>query len=223
MTEQPMDAVALVLANKNYSSWSLRAWLALKQAGTPFEEIVIPLRQPDTAARILEHSPSGLVPALRIGDVTVWDSLAIIEVTAECYPQAGLWPEEASARALARSVCAEMHSGFAPLRMNMPMNIRASKPGRRRTPEVEANIARIGTIWRHCRGRFGQGGPFLFGAFSAADAFYAPVVSRFVTYGVDLDEVGQAYVKSVMDWPAMIEWCEAGRAEPWHIEDYDAV
>jgi glutathione S-transferase len=218
-----MTTIRLVIANKNYSSWSLRAWLVLAQTGAPFQEVVVPLRTADSASAIREHSPSGMVPVLQIDGLTVWDSLAIAETLAERFPAAGLWPADRVARAVARSVAAEMHSGFRDLRQSMPMNVRASKPGIARTPAVETDIARIVRIWHDCRRRFGRDGPFLFGAFSAADAFYAPVVSRFTTYGVALDDIARAYAEAVMTWPAMIAWCEDARAEPWAIPAYDEI
>lgn len=216
-----MAALTLVIANKAYSSWSLRAWLALKLTGAAFAEVVIPLDRPETAAAIAHHTPSGKVPVLRDGPLAVWDSLAIVEYLAERFPEAGLWPEPSDARAHARSVCAEMHAGFQALRQNMPMNVRVAKPGRGRTPEVALDIARIQDLWRDCRARHGAGGPFLFGRFSAADAFYAPVVTRFITYAVALDPVSQAYADAILAWPAIAEWTAAARAEPWVIEKYE--
>ncbi|MBP2295148.1 glutathione S-transferase family protein [Azospirillum rugosum] len=212
-----MPELTLVIGNKAFSSWSLRPWLALKHTGRPYEEIVIPLRQPDTAARIAEHSPSGRVPCLRHGDRVVWDSLAICEYLAEIAPEAGLWPEDAHARAVARSVSAEMHSGFVGLRTHMSMDLKAMRPGVGRNPESEADIARVLGLWRATRERFGAEGPFLFGRFSIADAMYAPVVTRFITYGVEMDAVGRAYAEAVMALPAMKEWVAAAKAEPWDI------
>jgi glutathione S-transferase len=172
-----MSTYTLVIGNKNYSSWSLRPWLAMKMAGASFQEIVIPLRQQTTAADIARHSPAGKVPVLHDGEITVWESIAILEYLSEAMPEARLWPKDQEARAVARAVSAEMHAGFVALRTHMPMNIRASKPGRGRTPEVEMDIRRIVTLWEDCRARFGEGGPFLFGGFSNADAMYAPVVT----------------------------------------------
>jgi glutathione S-transferase len=209
-----MTELTLVVASKNYSSWSLRPYLALAHSGQPFREVVVPLGQPDTAALIAKHSPSGRVPVLLHGALSIWDSLAICEYLAETFPQARLWPEDTAARAIARSVTAEMHSGFAALRQNMPMNLRARRPGEGRAPGVTEDIARITALWRECRERHGQGGPFLFGRFSIADAFYAPVVTRFVTYGVELDAVGQAYRDAVLALPAMKAWEESSRSEP---------
>lgn len=209
-----MKELTLVVASKNYSSWSLRPSLALAHTGQPFREVVVPLGQADTAANIAKYSPSGRVPVLLHGDVVVWDSLAICEYLAEQFPQAKLWPEAPGARAHARSVSAEMHSGFTHLRNHMPMNIRARQPGEGRAPGVAEDIARITSLWTECRSRFGQGGPFLFGAFSIADAFYAPVVTRFVTYDVELDAVCAAYRDAVLGLPALKAWTEAARGEP---------
>lgn len=169
----------LVIGNKNFSSWSLRPWLVLRQAGLPFEEIHIGLYRPGTRELILQHSPTGKVPCLFDGDLRIWDSLAICEYLAESQPQ--LWPADRAARAEARSVSAEMHSGFTALRSQMGMDIVATKPGQGRTPESEADIARILAIWESCRARHSAAGSFLFGTFSIADAMYAPVVWRFAT------------------------------------------
>ncbi len=207
----------LVIGNKNYSSWSLRAWLAMRQAGIVFEEVLVPLSQPDTRARLLTHSPSGLVPVLRHGDRVIWESLAILEYLAEQGP--GLWPEDPAARSFARSISAEMHAGFAALRTHMPMNLRKALPGRGRGPGVSDDIERVTAIWRECRDRFGTGGPFLFGRFTAADAMYAPVATRLRTYGVALDPVSQAWANAALAVAAFREWEEAARAEPWVIEE----
>ncbi|BBE71484.1 glutathione S-transferase family protein [Oharaeibacter diazotrophicus] len=207
----------LVIGNKNYSSWSLRGWLAAKAAGLPFEEVLIDLDGPGTAAEIGAHSPSGRVPALIDGDVVVWDSLAIGEYLAEKAPAAGLWPADAGARAFARSIVAEMHAGFGALRNHMPMNIRRPPAPRPPDDAVAADVARIAAIWREARGRFGTGGPYLFGRFTLADCAYAPVASRFATYSVPLDDVCAAYVESVLSHPAMVEWSTAARAETWVV------
>jgi glutathione S-transferase len=209
-----MKEFTLVVASKNHSSWSLRAYLALAQTGQPFREVVVPLDQADSAARISQYSPSGRMPALLHGELVIWDSLAICEYLAEQFPQAKLWPQDTAVRAVARSVTAEMHSGFTALRSHMPMHLRARRPGEGRAPGVAEDISRITSLWRECRSRFGQGGPFLFGAFSIADAFYAPVVTRFVTYGVELDAVGAAYRDAVLALPALKAWTEAARGEP---------
>lgn len=218
-----MSAFTLVIGNKNYSSWSLRPWLAMKMAGVAFEEVLIPLRQNTTAAEIARHSPGGKVPALRHGGLVVWDSIAILEYIAEAFPEARLWPQQREARAIARAVSAEMHAGFAALRTHMPMNIRGSKHGRGRTPEVEKDIRRIVALWEDCRARFGADGPFLFGAFGNADAMYAPVVTRFATYGVALGGTSRAYANAVLGLPPMREWFAAAEAEPWTMAEADAV
>src|SRR5512143_2258865 len=198
-----MTPLTLVIGNKNYSSWSLRPWLVLRQADIPFEEVRIPLYRPDSAARLTAWSPSGKVPALRDGDTTVWDSLAICEYLSERFPGRHLWPADAAARAVARSVSAEMHAGFAALRQHVSMNIRARYPGKGRTAESLADIQRILAIWTDCRARFGQGGDFLFGGFGIADAMYAPVVLRFQTYGVALTGVARDYADAVRALPAL--------------------
>ncbi|WP_083834008.1 MULTISPECIES: glutathione S-transferase family protein [Azospira] len=205
----------LVIGNKNFSSWSLRPWLLLKQAGLPFREIPVRLRQADTKAQILAHSPSGKVPALIDGDLTVWDSLAICEYLAEkaSLNHVDLWPADPKARAEARSVSAEMHSGFAALRQQMSMEVAASRPGEGQTPEVLADIARIAALWTSCRERFAAAGPFLFGDFSVADAMYAPVAFRFHTYGVELPPLAAAYRDTLLALPAMQEWAAGARAE----------
>ena len=207
----------IVLGNKNYSSWSLRGWLALKRCGVAFDEEVIPLYQDDWRARLLAVSPAGKVPVLLHDGRAIWDSLAIAEYLAELFPAAGLWPEERAARALARAVSAEMHAGFAALRNAMPMNFRGDIQAPRRDPAVEADIARVAELWRDCRTRFGAGGPFLFGEFSAADAFYAPVAARFAAYDVELPELAAAYRDAVLAWPDVEEWRRAAVTEPWVI------
>lgn len=214
-----MARFTLVIGNKNYSSWSLRAWLALWQTGAAFDEVVIPLDRDDTAEAIRQWSPAGKVPVLRDGDLTVWDSLAIGAYLAEQFPDAALWPREPRARAVAMAAAAEMHSGFTALRRDMPMDVRRRT---QQTPgsDVAADIARICDLWAECRARFGEGGgDFLFGGFTLADAFYAPVASRFVTYGVDLPATARAYVDAVMATPAMRAWADAAAAEPWVIDD----
>jgi len=179
-------ALKLIIGNKNYSSWSFRPWIAMKVAGIPFEEEVISLDAKDFKARVTKVSGTGKVPALADGDIHVWESLAILEYLAEKFPQAGLWPADPAARAKARAVAAEMHAGFVPLRRLLPMNMWRPVMKRELTPEAQANVDRIGAIWTDCRARFGAGGAFLCGGFGAADAMYAPVVSRFVTYGVEV-------------------------------------
>jgi glutathione S-transferase len=213
-----MAEYTIYLGNKNYSSWSLRPWLALKQTGAAFDEEVIPLSEAATRSTVLRFSPSGRVPALKHNELTVWDSLAICEYLAETFPAAKLWPDDNAARAVARAVSGEMHSGFAALRDHLPMNMRSSFPNRGVTPEVQADINRITAIWRDCRKRFGAGGAFLFGAFTIADAMYAPVVSRFRTYKIELEAEAQAYADAVWALPALQEWLTAAKNEPMIIE-----
>ncbi|MBY6265670.1 glutathione S-transferase family protein [Azospirillum sp. 412522] len=215
-----MSDLTLVIGNKAYSSWSLRPWLALRQAGLAFAETVIPLRQPDTAARIAEQSPSGRVPTLLHDGLVLWDSLAICEYVAELAPAAGLWPSDRVARAVARSVSAEMHSGFVPLRTSMPMNLKQDRKGQGMTAATAADIARIEALWADARARFGSpaGGPFLFGAFTIADAMFAPVVTRLETYGVAVSPGSRAYMDAVLALPAMRDWVAAAKAEPWEFE-----
>lgn len=210
----------IVIGNRNYSSWSMRAWLALERTGAPYRETVVELDRPDTAARIAGFSPAGRVPVLRDGDLIVWDSLAICEYLAEKFPAAGLWPEEPAARARARAVSAEMHSGFQPLRTNMPMNLRAHRPVASPPPDVQADIARIRAIWRDLRSA-SRGGEFLFGEFGIADAMFAPVVGRFRTYGVALGGPEADYAEAVWRHPAVVKWVEAARREPAAIDQYD--
>jgi glutathione S-transferase len=208
----------LVIGDKNYSSWSLRPWLALKQCGIPFAEERIRLRQPNTKAEILRHSPAGKVPVLNTQLGVVWDSLAILEYLAERHPEQRLWPENAEARAAARSISAEMHSGFATLRNDMRMDLLGHLPAPPIGSQLEADISRIIAIWKDTRARFGKSGPFLFGDFTNADAMYAPVATRFRTYGVDLSRFGDdgtaaAYGKTLFELPAMADWTGGAAAE----------
>jgi glutathione S-transferase len=217
---RPLIVLTLVIGNKNYSSWSLRPWLALKASGIAFEEIRIPLYEPETHEQILTYSPSGKVPVLLDGDVRIWDSLAICEYVAERFPEKHLWPSDVRARAYARSISAEMHSGFVNLRTHMSMNCRRHFPGRGRTPAVEQDIARITAIWEECRARWA--GPFLFGAFSIADAMYAPVVLRFRTYAVELPPLSSRFSQEIIALPAIQEWLIAAEAETETIPEFDS-
>lgn len=215
------SGLTLVIGNKNYSSWSLRPWLILKQAAIPFTEIRIPLYAGDWRERVLQHSPSGKVPALEHDTVKIWDSLAICEYLAELFPEKQLWPANVTARAEARAVSAEMHSGFQALRQNMSMNVRRRMPGRGRTPEVTADIERITAMWNDCRRRYAAGGSFLFGRFSIADAMYAPVVLRFQTYEVPVVGAAGEYMQTLLALPALQEWIAAAHAEKESIPHYE--
>ncbi len=214
-------SLTLVIGNKNYSSWSLRPWLAMKQAGVRFDEIRIPLQQADTTKQILHYSPTARVPCLIDGSLTVWDSVAICEYVNEQYAGGSLWPPDTATRARARSATAEMHSGFASLRTHMTMDIRGRYPDRgaraKERPDVAADIARIHALWDQCLGA--SGGPFLFGDFCVADAFYAPVVTRFRTYAVPLSSRLSAYSEAVFALPAMQEWVADATTEV-EIIDY---
>jgi len=215
-------ALTLVIGNKNYSSWSLRPWIAMKVAGIGFDEIVIPLYEPGSREAILKHSPAGKVPVLIDGDSHVWESLAILEHLAERFPKAGLWPAEPRARSHARVVAAEMHAGFQPLRKACTMNLWLPVKPRPQADDVLDNMRRIEAMWADCRARFGKGaekgGPFLFGAFGAADAMYAPVVSRFHTYGLPVSAETRAYMDAVMALPAWREWYDAAMKETWIMQ-----
>ena len=209
----------LIIGNKNYSSWSLRPWIALKVAGIAFEEEVISLDAKDFKARVSKVSGTGKVPALADGNVHVWESLAILEYLAEKYPFARLWPADPAARALARAIASEMHAGFVPLRRHLPMNMRRPVMPRQLTPEAQANVRRIEAIWTDCRTRYGTDSAFLFGSFGAADAMYAPVVARFHTYAVEVGAVARAYMDAVMALPAWGEWRAAALMEPWVLPE----
>src|SRR5262249_13193917 len=206
----------LIIGNKNYSSWSMRPWIAMKVASIPFDEEVISLNAADFKARVGAISGTGKVPALVDGAVHVWESLAILEYLAEKFPDAGLWPADPQARARARAIAAEMHAGFVPLRRLLPMNMWRPVRQRELTPEVQSNVRRIDAMWTDCRTRYGAGGVFLFGrTFGAADAMYAPVVARLHTYAVDVGAVARAYMDAVMALPAWHEWRTAALTEPW--------
>jgi glutathione S-transferase len=209
----------LVIGNKNYSSWSFRPWLAMKVARIPFEETVIPLDTPDFKSRITALSGAGKVPVLIDGDTCVWESLAILEHLAEKFPEAGLWPQDAQARAHARAISAEMHAGFLPLRRECPMNFWRPVKRRELSPEAATNVKRIDAMWADCRSRFASGGPFLFGAFGAADAMYAPIVARFATYAVEVGPTSRGYMEAVMGLPAWQEWKAAALKEPWVLPE----
>jgi len=207
--------LALLIGNKNYSSWSLRPWIAMKVAGISFEETVVPLYEPGSREHVLAVSPTGKVPALVEGDIHVWESLAILEYLAEQFPEAALWPDDRRPRAHARAIAAEMHAGFVALRRHCPMNMRRAMKARNLTAEVAADVRRIDALWTDCRARFEAGGPFLFGSFGAADAMYAPVVSRFHSYAIEVGPAARRYMEAVMGLPAWTEWRAAALKEPW--------
>lgn len=207
----------IVIGNKAYSSWSMRPWLVLRAFGLPFEETVIPLYAADSPGAIARYSAAGKVPVLIDGDITVWESLAIIDYLAEQFPDRAIWPVDKAARAHARSASSEMHAGFAALRSACSMTFLERYAPRDRGDACARDVARICEIWAEARGRFGAGGPFLYGAFCAADAMYAPVVGRFFAYQIDVPEAARAYMHAVMSHPAYVEWREAGLKEPWTI------
>ena len=215
-------ALTLVIGNKNYSSWSMRPWVALKANDIAFDEIFIPLYTGEAdKKRILSFSHSGKVPVLIDGDIIVWDSLAIIEYAAERFPEAGLWPQDRASRAHARSISAEMHSGFAALRDECGMNLRRPIGAKALSAEATADIARIQEMWTECRERYGKIGPYLFGAFSGADAMYAPVVHRFRSYAIEAAPEVRDYMDAMLALPAFQEWTRAGLAETLIIEKFE--
>lgn len=212
-----MSKLHLVIGNKNYSSWSLRPWMALSMAGIPFRETVILLDTPETASLIGQHSAAGRVPVLHHGRQTVWESLAIMEYLAELFPEKHLWPKPVSARAVARSISNEMHAGFSALRNACPMNIRRPRKPVPLGDAAGRDIARIEQIWRECRAKFGKGGKFLFGRFSIADAMYTPVVSRFETYAVPVAAETRAYMDAILATTAFRSWKDAALQESWIV------
>ncbi len=211
----------LYIANKAYSSWSLRPWILLRAFDIPFDETVIVMYRPETRAEMLAVSPNGKMPALHDGDIVVPESLAIVEHLAERFPDRAIWPRDRAARALARAIASEMHAGFQKLRQTCPTNFRRAPKAIPISLEVRADVDRIEAIWADARARFGQGGPFLFGAFSAADAMYAPVVNRLHAYAIPVSPETRAYMDAVMALPAWKAWIADGEAEPWHVAHYD--
>lgn len=209
-----MAHLTLVIGNKNYSSWSLRPWLLLKHLGLPFTEVRVDLTAADATQQIRQYSPTGRVPVLIDGNVRVWESLAICEYLAERAPAGAVWPQAAAARALARAIASEMHSGFAALRTELPMDCRAKESAVTVSAAAQADIARVAEIWTGCRRQHGAAGPWLFGSFGAADAMFAPVALRFASYGITLPEAAAAYMATVLADPAVRAWVEAGQAEP---------
>ena len=217
-------ALTLVIGNKNYSSWSMRPWLALRANGIAFDEVLISLYTGEAdKKRILDFTQSGKVPVLVDGDVTIWDSLAILEYAAERFPEARLWPEDRASRAHARSISAEMHSGFAALRNECGMNLHRPVGAIPLSAQARADIARIQQIWTDCRERYGKSGPFLFGAFGAADAMFAPVVHRFRTYAIEVKPEVRDYMAAMASQPAFQEWTDAALAETLIIEKFETV
>lgn len=215
-----MSEMHLIIGNKNFSSWSLRPWIFMTHLGVAFRETILQLDTPEFKGEVSRISPTGRVPVLRHGELTVWDSLAICEYVAEVSGRG--WPTGREARAVARSVSAEMHSGFANLRAEWPMNASARNRHTALTPGLEADIDRVEEIWADCRSRFGKtGGPWLFGEYSVADAMYAPVVLRFNTYGAPLSEVARWYIASVLEDPAMQKWLLAAKDEKWTCPGHD--
>ena len=214
-----MEEAILTISSKNYSSWSLRGWLLCRFAGVDIEEQSVPIDDPNTRAEILLLSPSILVPCLTENGIKVWDTLSIAEYLNETRPQAGLLPGEPAARAMCRSICGEMHSGFASLRSALPMNLRGHFPGFKIWSRAQADIDRVTAIWRDCLER--SGGPYLFGGLTMADAMYAPVVTRFLTYDVPLDPVSADYCRRIMDLPDMQAWVAAAKAEPEEVEELE--
>jgi len=217
-----MAQYTLWIGNKNYSSWSLRGWLACKLAGIEFDEVLVRLDEADRWSRFRKFSPSGRVPTLKDGTagtpIVVWDTMAIGEYLAERFPERKLWPAEPAARARARSVAAEMHSGFAALRTQLPMNMHRDRPSPGWNDDAQKDIDRVTEIWRECRKAHGGGGPYLFGHLTLADCFYAPVVSRFTSYRVSMDGNASAYCEAMWEWPALDAWRDAALKETWVIE-----
>ncbi len=211
----------LVIGNKNYSSWSMRPWVLLRHFGIPFEEVRVAMFTPGFKEQILRHSPTGKVPCLLDGDLAIWDSLAIAEYLAERHP--GLWPAAPAARAIARAVSAEMHSGFVALREECTMNIRRRVAPRTLSAAGQADVARITALWADCRARYGQGGPYLFGDFSIADAMFGPVAFRFQTYGLPVEGAAADYLAALLASPAMQTLAVEAAAEPEAIAHYDAA
>lgn len=215
-------AYTLVIANKTYSSWSFRPWILMRHFEVPFDEIVVPLALETTRAELLRYAPSGKCPILLDGEIVVWDSLAIIEYLAERLPEFPIWPKPQAARAQARALAAEMHSGFMGLRAHLPMNMRRLVGKRELTQEAAADVARLEQAFSQARARFSDGGPFLFGAFSAADAMFAPIVNRLHIYAVPVSPETRAYMDAVMALPAWGDWAAGAAAESWRIDKYEA-
>jgi glutathione S-transferase len=213
----------LIVANKAYSSWSLRPWILLAHFKIPFEDVVIPMGRPETRAEMLKYAPTGKCPSLVDGKIVVWESLAILEYIAELYPEKAIWPKSKAARADARSLASEMHAGFQTLRQNCPTNFRRKPKAIALDEATGADIARIEAAWADARATFGKAGPFLYGRFSAADAMFAPVVNRFHAYAIPVSKPTRAYMDAIMALPAWKAWIADAEAEPWAIEKYEAL
>jgi glutathione S-transferase len=213
----------LIIANKAYSSWSMRPWILLAHLKIPFEEVVIPMDAADTRKKMRKYAPTAKCPSLQDGDIKIWESLAIIEYIAEKYPKKSVWPRPRAARAHARSLACEMHAGFSALRQHLPMNVRRPVSRRALTPEVAADVERLQEAFATARNSYGKGGPFLFGRFSAADAMFAPVVSRLYSYDVPVGRPTRAYMAAVMALPAFKAWVNDAMAEPWQLERYEQL
>lgn len=215
-----MGKFILVIGNKNYSSWSLRPWVVMKHFKIPFDEIVVPLFKPGSKEELLKHSSAGKVPILKHGSFTVWESIAICEYLADIFVEKNLWPKDPKKRAIARAVSAEMHAGFIDLRKNCPMNIKALRDPKERTPEMERDVKRILSMWTELREQNKKDGEFLFGDFSIADAMYAPVVFRFQSYGIETSGNAKKYCESMLNLPAIKEWVDAALKEIWEIQNH---
>ncbi len=214
---------SLYIGNRNYSSWSLRPWLFLQEFGVHFDTEVIPLDTPEFHTQVARVSPTLRVPVLVDDDIHVWDSLAICQYAIDHWIGSAALPQDSAARAMCQSIVAEMHSGFAALRSRCPMNIRRRRERFALSDSVRGDVERIQSIWREARAGYGEDGPFLFGAFSLADAFYAPVVTRFLSYAVAMDEISRDYCEAVMQTEGMKAWCAEAAAEPWIIAETEAV
>lgn len=214
--------LTLVIGNKNYSSWSLRPWLAMAAKGVPFAEVLVPLDHPNTRQQVLQYSPTGLVPALKYGNLMVWETLAIIEFVNEKHPEAKFWPEEQEYRAVARAMASEVHAGFQALRAHCPMNLRR-RGARRLTPAVEADVLRLSSYWKRFRAELGNNGPFTFGEFGAVDAMFAPLATRIRSYEIPVDRQTHEYVDAIHSLPAFQKWHQAAVAEPWRIASTDNI
>ncbi|MCW6509105.1 glutathione S-transferase family protein [Lichenifustis flavocetrariae] len=213
----------LTIGNKAYSSWSQRPWILLRHFDIPFTERVVPLDRATTSVDIQQHSPTGRVPALQAGDLVIWESIAIAEFIADRFPDKAIWPVDPDARAIARSLAAEMHASFTRLRQHCPTNFRRPQRAIAIPDDVRHDVDRIEAAWSATRQQWGQGGPFLFGAFTAADAMYAPVVNRFWTYDIPVKGETRAYMEAMMALPAWLAWIEGAKAEPWFIDKYEAI